>query len=142
MSVHLSAGAGRTADLSRQAETQKLLGFAGAYQASAHVPVIYLGDFNSHEGHALDGPGVVDARRRRGRRRRGRPDSESTAGTTARTSTCAAPCSGHWDIDHVYAPAGVAVRGWALGLTLTAGTFVGAIPSDHNPVVADVILPY
>ena len=26
---------------------------------SAQVPVIYLGDFNSHEGHALDGPGVA-----------------------------------------------------------------------------------
>ena len=42
----------------------------------------------------------------------------------------------------MYAPAGVAVRGWALALNLTAGKFVGAIPSDHNPVVADVVLPY
>jgi hypothetical protein len=52
------------------------------------------------------------------------------------------PVTGHWDIDHVYAPAGVAVRRWELALTLSSGRFVGAIPSDHNPVVADVVLPY
>ena len=42
----------------------------------------------------------------------------------------------------MYAPAGVAVRGWALALKLSDGKFVGAIPSDHNPLVADVVLPY
>ena len=59
VSVHLSPGEGRTIDLKRQAETQKLLAFAHAYQTKARVPVIYLGDFNSHEGHVLDGPGVA-----------------------------------------------------------------------------------
>ncbi len=141
VSVHLSYGAGRAADLQRQAETQKLLGFARAYQASAHVPVIYLGDFNSHEGHALDGPGVV-------MRAAGVADADEVAQALSNRRYNSAnqyfrsPVQGHWDIDHVYAPAGVAVRGWALGLNLTAGTFVGAIPSDHNPVVADVTLPY
>jgi hypothetical protein len=36
----------------------------------------------------------------------------------------------------------VAVRRWEMRLNLTAGSFVGVIPSDHNPVVADVVLPY
>ena len=105
------------------------------------MPVIYLGDFNSHEGHALDGPGVV-------MRAAGVADADEVAQALSNRRYNSAnqylrsPVQGHWDIDHVYAPAGVAVRGWALGLNLTAGTFVGAIPSDHNPVVADVTLPY
>jgi hypothetical protein len=45
-------------------------------------------------------------------------------------------------VDHVYAPPGVAVRRWQMVLDLTRGRFVGVIPSDHNPVAADVVLPY
>ena len=60
------------------------------FQAKAQVPVIYLGDFNSHEGHSLDGPGVAF-------RATGAVDADEVAqtlvnrATTARTSTCAAP---------------------------------------------------
>jgi endonuclease/exonuclease/phosphatase family metal-dependent hydrolase len=141
VSVHLSYGAGRVADLQRQAETRKLLGFAAAYQAKAHVPVIYVGDFNSHEGHEVDGPGLV-------MRAAGVADADEVAQTTVNRQYNSAnqylrsPKPGHWDIDHVYAPAGVAVRRWEIALTLTGGRFVGTIPSDHNPLVADVVLPY
>ena len=141
VSVHLSAGAGRTADLGRQAETQKLLSFVRTFQAKTQVPVIYLGDFNSHEGHSLDGPGVAF-------RSSGAVDADEVAQTLVNRAYNSAnqymrsPVTGHWDIDHVYAPAGVAVRRWELALTLSSGRFVGAIPSDHNPVVADVVLPY
>lgn len=141
VSVHLSPGAGRAADLGRQAETQKLLGFVRSFQAKAHVPVIYVGDFNSHEGHPLDGPGVA-------MRASGAEDADEVAQTRVNRQYNSAnqylrsPMLGHWDIDHVYAPAGVAVRRWEIALTLTGGRFVGAIPSDHNPVVADVVLPY
>ena len=40
-----------------------------------------------------------------------------------------------------YAPPGVAVVSWQLILDLTNGQFVGTIPSDHNPLVSDVIFP-
>lgn len=141
VSVHLSPGAGRAADLGRQAETQKLLGLVHAFQAKAHVPVVYLGDFNSHEGHPLDGPGAAF-------RASGAEDADEVAQTRGNRQYNSAnqylrsPMTGHWDIDHVYAPAGVAVRHWEIALTLSRGRFVGAIPSDHNPVVADVVLPY
>jgi hypothetical protein len=52
------------------------------------------------------------------------------------------PGVGGLDLDHVFTPPGVAVRRWEMRLDLVAGQFVGAIPSDHNPVVADVVLPY
>jgi endonuclease/exonuclease/phosphatase family metal-dependent hydrolase len=141
VSVHLSPGGGSAADLSRRAETQKLLSSARSLQASTHVPVIYVGDFNSHEGHPLDGPGVA-------MRAAGVADADEVAQVKANRRYNSAnqylrsPMLGHWDIDHVYAPAGVAVRGWEIALTLTRGRFVGTIPSDHNPVVADVVLPY
>jgi hypothetical protein len=51
------------------------------------------------------------------------------------------PAAGQ-SIDHIYAPAGVAVRSWQVVLTLVNGRFVGVIPSDHNPVVSDLIFPY
>jgi len=141
VSVHLSPGGGSAADLSRRAETQKLLSSARTLQARTHVPVIYVGDFNSHEGHPLDGPGVA-------MRAAGVADADEVAQVRANRKYNSAnqylrsPVPGHWDIDHVYAPAGVAVRGWEIALTLTRGRFVGTIPSDHNPVVADVVLPY
>jgi len=141
VSVHLSFGAGLAADRQRQAETQKLLGFARAYQTSAHVPVIYVGDFNSHEGHEVDGPGTA-------MRAAGVADADEVAQTRVHREYNSAnqylrsPKPGHWDIDHVYAPAGVAVRRWEIALTLTGGRFAGTIPSDHNPIVADVVLPY
>jgi endonuclease/exonuclease/phosphatase family metal-dependent hydrolase len=103
--------------------------------------VIYVGDFNSHEGHEVDGPGLV-------MRAAGVADADEVAQTTVNRQYNSAnqylrsPKPGHWDIDHVYAPAGVAVRRWEVALTLTGGRFVGTIPSDHNPLVADVVLPY
>ena len=60
VSVHLSVGRGsrrRPAAAGRDAEAARLR--PARTRPSAHVPVIYLGDFNSHEGHALDGPGVA-----------------------------------------------------------------------------------
>ncbi|HEV7205632.1 MAG TPA: hypothetical protein VGN18_13565 [Jatrophihabitans sp.] len=41
-------------------------------------------------------------------------------------------------IDRVFGTAGVAMHYWAQGVHEYRGTFVGVIPSDHNPVYADL----
>jgi exonuclease III len=45
-------------------------------------------------------------------------------------------------IDHIAADPGVATTGWSQLLNLHDGHFVGVIPSDHNPVVADLVVQY
>lgn len=49
---------------------------------------------------------------------------------------------GHGSIDHIYTTGGIGVRTWGELLKLSKGSFVGTIPSDHNPVFAVVALPY
>jgi hypothetical protein len=39
-------------------------------------------------------------------------------------------------------PPGVGVRRFEVVASLTSGRYVGVIPSDHNPVAADLVLPY
>jgi endonuclease/exonuclease/phosphatase family metal-dependent hydrolase len=141
VSVHLEPGSGEAIDLSRAAQTQQLLTFVKAFQATQDVPVVYLGDFNSHERNVVDGPGNTF-------RAAGHVDADEVAQTKVNAQYNSAnqykrtPPTGGLHIDHVYVPQGVAVRHWEMELDLTAGQFVGVIPSDHNPVVADVVLPY
>jgi endonuclease/exonuclease/phosphatase family metal-dependent hydrolase len=141
VSVHLEAGSGRAVDLRRAAQTQRLLSLVKSYQSRTDVPVVYVGDFNSHERNVVDGPGNAF-------RAAGHVDADEVAQTRANRQFNSAnrylrtAPTGGLDIDHVYAPPGVAVRSWQLVLNLTAGRFVGTIPSDHNPVAADVVLPY
>jgi endonuclease/exonuclease/phosphatase family metal-dependent hydrolase len=141
VSVHLEAGSGLTIDLRREDQTKALLGFVKSYQATQNVPVVYVGDFNSHERNVVDAPGNTF-------RAAGHTDSDEVAQVkvnreynSANGYRRLAP-KGGLDLDHVYVPQGVAVRRWEIVLNLTDGQFVGTIPSDHNPVVADVVLPY
>jgi endonuclease/exonuclease/phosphatase family metal-dependent hydrolase len=141
VSVHLEAGSGLTVDLRREVQTKALLGFVADYRATQDVPVVYLGDFNSHERNVVDAPGNTF-------RAAGHTDADEVAQTRVNREYNSTngyrrlPSKGGLDLDHVYVPQGVAVRSWQIVLNLTEGQFVGAIPSDHNPVVADVVLPY
>jgi len=47
---------------------------------------------------------------------------------------------GYSNLDHVYVTPGIAVQKFGVGLILSHGKFVGAIPSDHNPVWATLFL--
>lgn len=142
VSVHLSYLSGADGDAQRQAESKSLISQASAYAADQKVPVVYAGDFNSHEGsnHAFDGPGIAF-----------RDVHATDAFEVAQTRTNARynsanqnrrrpPADGR-SIDHVYAPPGVALRSWRLWLELTDGAFTGTIPSDHNPLSVEVTLP-
>jgi endonuclease/exonuclease/phosphatase family metal-dependent hydrolase len=141
VSVHLEPGAGRTIDLRRKAQTERLLSLVRSYRARYDVPVVYLGDFNSHQKNVVDGPGLAF-------RATGHADADEVAQVRVNRQYNSAnqykrtPMAGGYDVDHVYVPAGVAVRRWEIVMNLSHGRFVGAIPSDHNPLAADVVLPY
>jgi hypothetical protein len=49
---------------------------------------------------------------------------------------------GHGSFDHIYATPGIGIVSWGELLHLHKGSFVGTIPSDHNPVYANVEIPY
>ena len=54
----------------------------------------------------------------------------------------ASPLASGLSIDHVFASPGIAVTAWREILQLRGGKFLGVIPSDHNPVVADLLVSY
>jgi len=143
VSTHLYGGAGLAGDRVRRTMTESLLSQSRAYAARhGGLPIVYAGDFNSHEGHAMDGPTLAMNQARVA-------DGLLVAQTRARAQYNSAnqyfrkpPATGH-SVDHIYASPGVALRGWGQFLPLSAdGTFVGVIPSDHNPVVVDLTYPY
>lgn len=45
-------------------------------------------------------------------------------------------------IDYVFVSPGIAVYSWRMIIALSRGRFVGTMASDHNPVYANVVIPY
>jgi endonuclease/exonuclease/phosphatase family metal-dependent hydrolase len=143
VSAHLLVAGGAANDARRETETKRLLHKARTRAARRHVPVIYVGDFNSdqYRRHSFNGPKramraahVADAFDAAQRRTRAQ---YNTADHYQRT-----PPKNRARIDYVFAPPGVAVRWWRLVMDLRHGRFVGTIPSDHNPLVATLVIPY
>jgi endonuclease/exonuclease/phosphatase family metal-dependent hydrolase len=142
VTTHFAVWDGRRGDTIRQREMQSLVAHARAY-ADDHggVPVVYAGDFNSNERHTLDGPGTVAAQVQLA-------DALAVAptrigdGYSSSNGYRPRPLHNGVSIDHVYAEPGVAVASWAVLLQLARGRFAGVLPSDHNPVVADLRVPY
>jgi endonuclease/exonuclease/phosphatase family metal-dependent hydrolase len=143
VNAHLSTPRGRTWDIVRKQETQRLVQLGGTLASRRGVPVVYVGDFNSNpsKDHAFNAPSMV-------MKSHHIADSFGVAQHRARANYNTAnhymrrpPHSGA-RIDYVYAPAGVGVRSWRLVMRLRHGDFVGTIPSDHNPVVSELTIPY
>lgn len=144
ISAHFVTGAGGTADGYRETEMSSLMSKANYYAASnGNIPIVYAGDFNSdtNSNHAFDGPGVAAANA-------GVADAFDSSRYTRNQNYNSAnlymrtPPATSDSIDKIYAPPGVSARSWWLLLTLTNGSFVGTIPSDHNPLVSDMAIPY
>jgi endonuclease/exonuclease/phosphatase family metal-dependent hydrolase len=140
VNVHMGV---ESTDAVRQADMKWLMSTASSFAATQHASVIYAGDFNSdvNRYHLFDGPSVAA---RAGRVADGLDSAQwlgnyhyNSANGYARTP----PAFGQ-SIDHIYAPPGVAVVAWRLLLNLSSGSFVGVMPSDHNPLVADLTIPY
>jgi endonuclease/exonuclease/phosphatase family metal-dependent hydrolase len=142
ISAHLWQGLGRAGDLKRKQETQRLVRHGHRLAKGAGVPVVYVGDFNSDscKGHAFDAPSMVmrshhiaDAYNVAQARKRARYN-------TANQYLRRPPHHGA-RIDYIFAPHGIGVRSWKLVMKLRHRSFVGTIPSDHNPLVSDLMIP-
>ncbi|WP_375497967.1 endonuclease/exonuclease/phosphatase family protein [uncultured Jatrophihabitans sp.] len=126
-------------DATRLAEVHRLLAEVASYN-TAHLPVVYAGDFNSDMRKGkIDVPGNA------------MHVTLDEASLVAQTKYNAAydsynqyrrtpPRYGIY-LDRIFVTPGVAVPAWGVVVQLSHGRFVGAIPSDHNPVYARVILP-
>jgi endonuclease/exonuclease/phosphatase family metal-dependent hydrolase len=140
---HLTVNKGQRFDKMRESETRTMVNDANAFVGSSALPIVYAGDFNSDvtKNHTFDGPGIVM-----------RADNVDDSFDVAQVRTNGQynsanayfrrpPESGD-HIDYVFAPPGVAVTSWRMILDLSRGKIVGTIPSDHNPVLADLRFPY
>jgi endonuclease/exonuclease/phosphatase family metal-dependent hydrolase len=143
VSTHLLVGLGAADDRKREAETVSLFHHGQVASKADQAPVIYVGDFNSTEdaNHVFDGPGIAA-------HNDDIEDGFSVAQTLTNGSYNSAneylrrPPASADRIDHIFAPPGIAVPSAGIVLNLKNGKFVGVIPSDHNPVVANIRYPY
>jgi endonuclease/exonuclease/phosphatase family metal-dependent hydrolase len=144
VTTHLMAPRGAKWDALRGSETESMIRQTRAYADQVGVSaILYTGDFNSYrnEWHVDDvtGSDMLAA---------GIPDGIDVAQslTNAKYDSVNAlyrvAKKGHGSYDHVYATGGIGVRSWGELLNLSHGRFVGTIPSDHNPVVSTVEIPY
>jgi endonuclease/exonuclease/phosphatase family metal-dependent hydrolase len=144
VTTHLIAPSGAKYDELRGQETQRMLTQSRAYAASLGIaPLVYTGDYNSYrdEWQHTDKPGLgmgaigfadgVDI-----------AQSRTNAQYDSINGLYRTPPQGHGSADHVFVSPGVAVQSWGELLNLSGGKYVGTIPSDHNPVVSSVVLPY
>ena len=143
VSTHLLVGDGAVDDRIRERETKTLLSKAGAFAAVHHVSVIYGGDFNSDHNarHAFNGPAIA-------MREANDTDTFNAAQTrslgrynSANQYMRRPPKFGD-HIDYVFTSPDVTVKSWRMVMRLHHGHLVGVIPSDHNPVVANLLFPY
>jgi hypothetical protein len=142
--THLLATAGSNGDRIRGSETKSLIKQARAYSTRVGIKaLIYAGDFNSYRnewhvndltGKAMRAAGIPDGIDVAQTRKDAKYDSVNALYRVAK--------KGHGSFDHIYAAPGVGVRTWGELLHLHDGRFVGTIPSDHNPVYANVEIPY
>ncbi|MGN6472993.1 MAG: endonuclease/exonuclease/phosphatase family protein [Mycobacteriales bacterium] len=143
ISAHLIVPRGHANDLVREQETQRLISQARSYaQAHGNVPIVYGGDYNSDQfGHSPNGPAVAMRSARI-------PDAYNVAAhrSGAKWNTAnryrTRPKADYAHMDEVFVSRGVGVTSWKQLLNLSHGRFVGVIPSDHNPVVASLRIPY
>lgn len=144
ISTHLTAASGSSGDSARETEMKNLITDATNYSnGHAHAPVVYAGDFNSHDGHnhAFDGPGIATRAAHIADAFKSAQARSWTQYDSANMYMRTPPAAGR-SIDHVYAAPRVAIVSWRQYLKLSNGQFVGVIPSDHNPIASDLVLPY
>ncbi len=144
VNTHLTQPGGHANDLLRRSETQAMLSHANSLAASQDVPVVYLGDYNSNSNpalYSLDGPGSV---------------MRSTQTADARL-VAQSHVNPNWDSindymrapyhyslywDYIWLSAGVSATQWGMAVRISGGKFVGVIPSDHNPIWAQLSFGY
>lgn len=139
VSTHLIVGNKLALDKERADETKRLL--ADVDGLNLGLPVVYAGDFNSHDQHQYDGPGVMMRNANNADAWYVSQHRVHAAYNSANDYQRKPPKFGV-SIDHVYGSPGVGLQTWDLVMKLKNGEFVGTIPSDHSMLVSDVSYPY
>jgi endonuclease/exonuclease/phosphatase family metal-dependent hydrolase len=141
---HLEVALKGGTDQMREDEDKSMVAQATAFAADmGNVPIVYAGDFNSDpsHGHAFNGPsdynlsvGIDDAFDVA----QSRTNEQYNSANGYQTKP---PALG-LRIDYVFTSPGIATKSWAMLLNLSHGKWAGVIPSDHNPIVTDLTIPY
>jgi endonuclease/exonuclease/phosphatase family metal-dependent hydrolase len=139
-SPHTSAELGATWDARRKVEVAEL----------KITRIIYAGDFNTYTGRA-EAPDVTTPLMTKYHYADSIDNAQSATDTqdlsgnfyTRMPKKTPTGAPGWYCIDHIYLSPGIAVTHFGEALHLTSsGAFSGTIPSDHNPVYADLLLSY
>lgn len=130
-----------TDDVARQEQAASM--FQQAHAAFPNLPIVYGGDTNS----ALEKKHVIDSARVAARvfdidDALDAAASRHNAKYNSANGYNPKPPAFSDDIDALFIEPGVGVSTWDELLNLSHGRFVTPIPSDHNPLVAGVAIPY
>lgn len=144
ISTHFTVGNGATYDAQRETQMKSLMSLVATYRAAlGNVPVIYAGDWNSTNSasHAFDGVAIAAAA---GHLQNTRNISQTVTNSYYNSANqyLRTAAVGGYQIDKIYAPAGVASATWYEVLHLSGGKFVGVMGSDHNPIYSAMSYPY
>lgn len=146
VSPHLMVTKNGGTDAKRTAEAKRMVAQAENFDRQVgigNLPIVYAGDFNSDPSkrHAYNGPSDYLLSQ-------GYDDSYDVAQSrshalfdSANGYQTVAPSHG-LRLDYIFTRAGIAVKSWWMLLNLVHGRFAGVIPSDHNPIVANLLIPY
>jgi endonuclease/exonuclease/phosphatase family metal-dependent hydrolase len=149
VSVHLHQGA-QSWNTKHGKEMRSLLNQAHAAAArytnlrTGDLPIIYAGDFNSYYKLAMgkfDAPGV-EMRADHIADAINVAQSHSNVSYNSENGYTRTPPQNGGSIDRIAGEPGVAMHSWAELLKLSKGRFAGVIPSDHNPVTANMSFAY
>lgn len=141
VSAHLSNLAGRAASDERAGQTRTLVRAVRGFNRWG-LPTMYVGDFNSNRAHkyVYDAPArVFDGYRI--------ANSVETAPRTIRAnlnsynSLRTTPAVGGYHVDYVMTDGAPAVR-WEMLARLNGSRYATPFVSDHNPVAADIQIPW
>ena len=143
VNAHTVAGVSTLRDQQRKQEISTLTRFIQVKFDGAKVPVIYAGDYNSHKNRTLDSLRSVF-------HRQGYYDSYDLAMVLRQQHYNSfngfdrrAKVSYKWGdhVDHLWIrPDEGRILKWNNGARIVRGTMVAPIPSDHSPIMADVML--
>ncbi|HVV77578.1 MAG TPA: hypothetical protein VHC43_16265 [Mycobacteriales bacterium] len=130
-----------TDDAARERQATSMI--QQAHAKFPNLPIVYGGDTNS----ALEKKHVIDSARVAARAFHiddslDVAQSRHNAKYNSANGYSPKPPAFGDDIDAILAEPGVGVSAWDELLNLSHGKFVPPIPSDHNPVVATVQIPY
>ena len=148
---HLEPFKGRSNDAIREAQTTRMLSLVAALNRAGR-PVIYAGDVNSNADNADRSkyPGGYDgvlkafsAKKHRNALAIAKEDGRAYASLyNSANQGLRRPVKNGHHVDAIYLTPGIDVTRWENVIDIVSPTeYVTPFPSDHNPLLADLVVP-